>query len=358
MRNDTFATVKEEVAEALGFCATDPRVRRFTNAAQQRLLNRDINPVGSMVQYRFCSTAHCLVLPRQIQTVLAYSVCGIPGVVRPIWYQFHSNGPGQVCPQDLGPSRLIDQGTTVAFNEVSGTGKFIRVYAQNAVDAGKTIILKYYREDTRAKQYTPIDGTVQEGEELTLVAPPAYAVTSTTVMPGGLYGVIRESTQYPVDLYEYDGVSNTANLAYYEPSETHPIYRKAFCPGLGEVGRCGNMCGTDCETDEEEDEDDCEQTTVTVLARLQHVPVVNDNDPLIIGNPAALALMAQSIQRQRQERLAESAAFEALALRELNGELSAYHGAGETIGIQLQNRSTFGLGGSSYYGYWGGYGVY
>lgn len=353
MRNATYGNVKSEIALALGFCETDARVRTFTNAAQERLLNREIDPVGSIVQYRFCTTNNCLVLPRQIQTVLGFTICNEPGVVRPIWYSFHANGPGQVCATDCCGvvPRMIDQGTVVAFNEVRGTGKYIRVYAQNAVDAGKTIILKYYREDTHAKQYSSIDGVVQEGEELTLVAPPAYAVTSTTVMPRGLYGVIREATQYPVDLFEYDGVSNTQNLAMYEPSETNPIYRKLYLPGASERGGCADLCGED----DDDEEAACEQSTVTVLARLQHVPVVTDNDLLVIGNIGALSLMAQSIQRQRQERLQESAAFEALALRELNGELAAYHGAGQTIGIQVQNRATFGVGGSNF---WYGYGGY
>lgn len=352
MRNATFANVKASLALALGYCETDSRVKTLCNEAQERLLNRTLDPVGSIVQYRFCSTAHCLVLPRQIQTVLAFSVCGVPGTVRPVWYQFHANGPGQVCPSDMSNNRLVDQGTVVAFNEVNGAGKYIRVYAQNAVDAGQKIILKYYREDTHQKQYTSIDGTVQEGEELTLVAPPAYAVTSTTVMPGGLYGVIKDVTQYPVDLFEYDGVSNTANLAFYEPSETNPIYRKVFAPGLSEMGSCGNICGDD--SDCSDDDEDCEQTTVTVLARLQHVPVVVDNDSLIIGNIAALKLMAMAIQRELQERFPESVILEQKARAELDGELAAYHGAGETIGIQCQNRRTFGLGQD----WWFGYGSY
>jgi hypothetical protein len=349
MRNATFANVKASIALTLGYCETDTRVKTLCNEAQERLLNRVLDPVGSIVQYRFCSSAYCLVLPRQIQTVLGFSVCGVPGTVRPIWYQFHANGPGQVCPQDMSNNRLIDQGTVVAFNEVNGAGKYIRVYAQSATDAGKKIVLKYYREDTRQKQYSSIGGVVQEGEEITLVAPPAYAVTSTTVMPGGLYGVIKEVTQYPVDLFEYDGVTNTANLAFYEPSETNPVYRKVFAPGLGEMGACGNTCGESECADQE-----CEQTTVTVLARLQHVPVVVDNDSLVIGNLAALKLMAMAIQRELQERFPESVILEEKARAELDGELAAYHGAGQTIGIQCQNRRTFGVGSPDWYG-WGSY---
>lgn len=350
LRNLTWAKAKTVIAPALGFCTTDARALQFANQAEDRLLQREDDPAGSIVTYRFCTTDYCLVLPRQIQTVLGFDVCGVPGVNRPIWYAFHKNGPGRTCPQDQTDLRMEDMGTVCCFQNVEGDGKYIRVYAQNAADAGSKIILKYYREDTRQKFYSSIDGVVQEGEEITLVAPPAYAVTSTTVMPGGLYSVIKDETDYPVDLFEYDGVTNTANLAFYEPGETHPIYRKVFVPGLAERGSCSNTCD-DTETCED-DEDDChERVTVEVLARLQHVPIRNDHDSFIVGNIEALKLMAMSIQRELQERFEESAILEAKALREIKGELASYH-EGEVTPLQVQNRQTFGIGNDDGWG-WG-----
>lgn len=357
MRNLTYGEAKSVIARALGMCATDARVLALCNEAEDRLLNREDDPVGALVPYEFCSSDACLVLPRQVRTVVNFSICDTPGVVLPLWYRMHQNGPGNPCVTDTNEVRLLDRGIAVAFSEVLGENKYVRVYAQNAADAGKRVVLRYYRGDTRQKHYSTIDGVVQEGEAITLVAPPSYAVTSTTVMAGGLYGVIKDVTAYPINLYEYDGTTNTQMLAWYEPSETVPTYRKVYLPGLSVRGACSS-CGDDsCEGVDSESEDSCEQTTVSTLVKLQHVPVVVDNDPLVIGNVAALKLMATAIQREEQERFDESERLEAKAMRELRGELASYHGAGEVLALQVQNRATFGLGGVEQlngfnYGYW------
>lgn len=348
-------SVRSVVARALGICPSDDRVVDLLNESQERLLNREDDPVGALVTYQFCSSSYCLVLPRQVRTVVASETCGTPGTIRPIWYRFHANGPGQLCPTTGCGLQVIDRGIAVAFSEVAGANKYVRLYAQNAVDAGKKVILKYYRGDTKSKQYSPINGVVQEGEQITLVAPPAYAMSSTYVMPGGLYGVIKEVTQYPINLYEYDGSGNTQMLAWYEPSETVPTYRKIFVPGLSNAGACANTCEADCDLGE--GEESCEQATVTTLVKLQHVPVVVDNDPLVLGNIAAFKLMAMAIQREGQERFAESTLLEAKAVRELRGELAAYHGPGMAIGLQVQDQGTFGLSGCGLSG-WDTYSSY
>lgn len=325
----------------------------FSNESQERLLNREDDPVGSLVVYQFRSDNHCLVLPRQVRTPVAWRTCNVPGNVRPIWYSFHANGPGQLCPTSGCGMQCIDRGIAVAFSEVAGENKYIRIYAQNSADVGKKIILKYYRGDTRFKYYGNIDGTVQEGEQITMVAPPNYAITSTYVMPGGLYGVMREPTQYPVNLYEYDGNGNTQMLAQYEPSETIPTYRKVFCPGLGEAGNCDNTCDDSCTLGD--DETACDQATVTTLVKLQHVPFVLDNDPLVLGNIAALKLMCMAVQREGQERFDEATHLEAKAVRELRGELAAYNGPAAALPFQVQDRNTFGIAGTGWDGY--GYGM-
>lgn len=346
-------SVRSIVARALGKCPSSDEVVDAINEAQERLLNREDDPVGSLVVYQFCSSNYCLVLPRQVRTVVAWSVCGTPGTVRPLWYRFHANGPGQRCPTTGCGLEPQDRGIAVAFSEVAGENKYIRLYAQNGADAGKKVILKYYRGDTKAKHYSSIGGVVQEGEQITLVAPPAYAMTSTYVMPGGLYGVIKETTQYPINLYEYDGAGNTQTLAWYEPSENVPTYRKIFVPGLSEAGPCANTCEEQCDLDD--DEEECEQATVTALVKLQHVPVVVDNDPLVLGNVAALKLMAMAIQREGQERFEESAHLEAKAQRELRGELAAYNGPAAALPVQVQDRYTYGLAGADMSA-WDGYG--
>jgi hypothetical protein len=234
--------------------------------------------------------------------------------VRPDWFEFLSAGPGRVRPEDCAPVG-IDHGFAVAFDEVLGSDRRIRVYADSVLDEGKRIILRYYRGDSGEKLFTEYGGTVQEGEEITLLAPPLYAKTTETVRPGGLYAVIKDPTQYPVRLFECDANgNNTKALAWYEPSETHPQYRKLFLPGLGGEVR-----------------------TVDTLVRLQHIPFALDNDLLVIGNVAALKLMMMSIQREETlSQVVQAANYALLAQRELDGELAAHHGSGVTIGIDAE----------------------
>jgi hypothetical protein len=356
MRNLVFKAVSPIVSRGTGICDRSALLD-ITNEAQERLLNRKDAPVGALVPYRFCSKEHCLVLPRQVVAVEGYSVCGVPGTVLPVWYTHHANGPGAVCHLSGCGGRAIDQGTVVSFENVhgntDGTGNYIRVYAQSSTDVGKRIILKYYRADTRAPQYTSYDGAVQEGEAITLVAPPSYAITTRTVMRQGLYGAVKDITEYPINLYEYNGLINLRMLAWYEPGETIPIYRKMYLPGLSNVGSCNNNCGEDCPPPDPDET--CVRVTVDALVKLQHIPVIQDNDPLVIGNTAALKLMAMAIQREEQERFTESAAFEAKAMAELEGERASYLGASTVMALQVQDRTTFGVaGGDEYGGFYGG----
>jgi hypothetical protein len=240
---------------------------------------------------------------------------------------------------------LVDRGTSCAFDDVIATTaapRRIAAIAANVADVGKTITLRYITSAGQ-KKYTSIDGVVQEGEELTLVSPagvfPATAaVTSSDVATQGLYHVVKEVTQYPVYLYEYDPTavvdadSITKMLAQYEPSEEVPIYRRSFVPGLTEWTACDSDSDADC----------TENKQLTALVRLQHVPVVVDNDPLVIGNLAAIKLMVLAIMREESNRLEESAVYEAKARAEIDGELSAYLGDG--MQSELKVAGDFGAG--------------
>jgi hypothetical protein len=73
---------------------------------------------------------------------------------------------------------------------------------------------------------------------------------------------------------------------------------------------------------------------VTVLARLQHVPVEVDNDFLVVDNAAAIKLMAMAIQREEQNMLQEAAVYEAKANREIEGEFQAHTGEGPVVNIR------------------------
>ncbi len=327
MRSLTLGQSRPDISRVIGVCQTSDLVPRYLNEAQERLLNRETYPVGALVRYRICASGGCLTWPRQIRTIESFAVCKTPGNVRSAWFEFIGYGSGNgLMDEDSQPGvTLVDRETACAFDDVVSSvasPRKIAVIANNVADVGKKITLRYF-DGNGNRIYTSIDGTVQEGERLTLVNPgaafPANAVvTANTVLSGSLYSVVKDVTQYPVYLYEVTTVPViTKMLAVYEPSETNPIYRRSQIPGLENMASCSGD-GESCPANKQ----------VTALVKLQHIPVVVDNDPLVIGNLAALKLMVMAILREEQNRHDEAAVLEAKANREIDGELSSYLGSG------------------------------
>jgi hypothetical protein len=231
---------------------------------------------------------------------------------------------------------LIDRGFVCSFDNVIATTaepRKIQAVASDSSDDGKTIHLRYIDANGNRK-YSSQNGSVQEGETLTLST--AGVLTTSNLATNGLYHVVKQSTNYPVRLYSYDVNSTTQSslLAVYEPSETVPQYRSSLIPGLTEMAACPDASSS-CTVNK----------MVTVLARLQHVPVVNDNDPLVLTNLGALADMVQSILMRERHEYDAARELEAHALAELQGELSAHLGDGLLLNPRFPSVETWGGGG-------------
>jgi len=351
MRTLILRDVRDTVARAMNSCKDKQRVVDIVNQSQERLLNRPDKPVGSVVLFRIClGDSNCFTWPRPVRTIEAFAVCNTPGRIVDNLFEFigYPNGSGLLDGSSLfSGSLLADRGTACAFDDVSASStspRKIALIAGNLADVGKTVTLRYI-DSNGQKKYSSIDGVVQEGERLTLPAPPAYVYTSSNVATNGLYHLVKDVTEYPVLMYEVDSATliQTKQLSAYEPSETVPIYRRSFIPGLENVNSCRGV-SEDCSTNK----------IVTVLVKLQHVPVVVDNDPLVIGNLAAFKLMAMAIMREDANRFDEAMVLEKKARAELDGELSSYLGDGAETKLKVQSRELFGCGHSSFEtaGYW------
>lgn len=327
------------ISAAVNLCAGDPRFYGFANQAMVRLLPRG-QWRGTVVRYRFCvGPSACLTWPRQIESILAWAMCGRGGTIRSHYYEFLGYGPGQFatgCSSTASPtgccfasapcgngSELVDRGLAVAFDDICGTGKKIRVYRDLAVDDGKTILLQGL--DLNGNPVLTDNGNVN-GEEITFAAP--FVDTSTVWFPNGLTGVQKEATKGPVRLYEYDPVTALQRLlAIYEPDETLPEYRCSIVPGVA--------CGRDS---------DCEQTSIIVLAKLKFVAVKAPTDYLLISNPAALKDMFQSIKKRQDNLISEAVAYEQSAVAELERELANFHGDGTSDPVAAINTAQYGGG--------------
>ena len=122
-------------------------------------------------------------------------------------------------------------------------------------------------------------------------------------------------------------------LAYYEPDETHPEYRRYLIPGLSDVDACcpheddeGNEC-------EPCGDDDAKE--VLVMAKHRFIPVAADNDWLSIGNLNAVKLMVMAIDKEEKNLWQEAGVLEAKAVQALDEELKHVQGDGAQVSLNV-----------------------
>ncbi len=333
MRRLTLNEARPIVAAGVNMCASDARVRDLINEAQSRLLSKG-QWVGSMQTYRICvSGTGCLVWPRQVESIEAWSLCDSPGTLRNRWYQFTNQGPGQLTERDNWFTTMIDRDPVCAFNEIGSDSltKKIQVSVVSSESGSQEICLQGYDENAQWIRTTH-GGLQVDGEYLTISNTPTLSTRFFTK----LTGVQKPITNGPVVLSEYEtanGLGVVQTLAFYENDETNPIYRASFLPGLPNQHGCNSCQPSDCSSNQ-----------VTVFVKLRHLDVINDPDWLILQNPYALRFMAQAILKERNNLFNEAQAYEAKAVSLLQDDLSTQMGDGELPTINREGSGSWGGG--------------
>lgn len=322
----TVAEARDRIASAAGLCADDARVLSYINRSIRRLLPKG-KWVGVYQNFRICVSSDCITWPRQIETIEAVNVCGHPIKIRNSWFEFLESGPGSQG--SCGGLKLVDRGQHCAFDDITAgeTDRKIKVYADVNEGAGKTIILQGY--DQYGNWIRTQDGTAWiDGEKLVIPTTAATQTTSTKFF-SKLVRVIKPSTNGAIRLYEYNTTTaaNVRALAYYEPDETLPNYRRSYLPGLSN----------------HHTSDDCESVQVEVVAKLRYYPVANENDFLLIGNLDALEQMVIGLTQFDNRNFAEGYTSEKYAVSLLNEELAAHLGDGPVLMMRVEG-GDFGAG--------------
>lgn len=324
----TLGETRPRIGKILNICPTDLRVVEYVNAAIQRLLPKG-KWVGTYQRYKVCLRSGCITWPACVETVEAYAIDAYPGTIRNEWFEFIANGPGPRSENDYTGRTLIDRGEACVFDDPRGSNQRIRLYADDARDAGAAVLVQYlnsYGEKVR----TISGGLNVEGEWITLVAPPAYAVGSYDLFPNGIYAIQKPVTNGVVRAYSY----NTSDLTqypigYYEPDETIPSYRRSFIPGFSYQLSCGSEFGC-----------------VTAMVKLKFKPAVNDNDLLLITSLPAIEDECMAVKLGEKPDTKEQAElFEASAVRRLQEQLDSWLGDGAVPVVRGENNETWGGGG-------------
>lgn len=326
----TLAQAKaSRIPQVLGLNPESPAFVAILNEATQRLLSRG-TWVGTYGRYRICTFNGCLTWPRQFETIEAVALCDVALVIRNQWFEFMEQGAGLQggnCNCD-GGWQLFDRGNVCTFDDIRGTGKQVRVYADVAEDADAKILLLGYDDDGNWIR-TFVDGVWIDGEQVAVSTTPVNSTKNFS----SLVNVQKPVTNGSVRLYEFNTDDSTQRaLAVYEPDETLPSYRRSYVGGISNLNNCGCVPNTD--------PDSCSQKTVTVMAKLAFIPVVNDTDYLLIGNVPALKEMCRAVRFGEQDSplaMQQAQTAEARAIAEVNAELVSWLGSGTRISVQVDN---------------------
>lgn len=285
----TYSQIKNSrsIQSAVGVCADDPRLVEWLNNSESRMLNQG-RWWGSIRQMVLCVTDGCITFPREVENFEQLSINNqnVPiftqsygytqswAVVKPCAGCCGAGGV-QVGPfsglgwASCGHLQGRDQGQASSFAVTRSNNKFLRVYC-NVADVGKQIIFQG-RDENGIWVRTSIDGSIQDGEQVTLAMP--YVDTTTIWGPGNPVcpGVIKDETDYLVRVYAVDPDGVETAIAVYQPSETRPTYRTLKIPNFRGIQR--NCCPAGENT-----------VNMTCLVKLAHVPIATDNDWLIFEN--------------------------------------------------------------------------
>lgn len=152
------------------------------------------------------------------------------------------------------------------------------------------------------------DGQWRDG--LTIYASAPFAQTSQLIAPGpiGITSIKRDSTQgmaYLYEVYDTAGAGTLRDLAVFAPNETNPQYQQYKIPGV----LCGNTF---------EDSYGQRIASVEALVKLAFIPVVAEEDFLLIDDPDALAYAIQSVNAGRSGDAVQDEIFMNKAVKELN----------------------------------------
>lgn len=303
------------VAPALSLCQTDQRAVAYINRSCERLLY-PMKAVGTVVDYEVCISSGCITLPREIETVEAYSLCGTPGTVRNGWYVTLPHGPGSSNSKCFPGNQLIDKGDVCSFDNVIGTGKKLAVYCDKQEEAGKTITLQFWDGNAQWVRGS-FNGLIVDGEKIALPAAGTYAYSANTCKQNGLVRVFKDLTAGTVRLYEYDPSTLLLRpLGYYQPDETTPVYRRSEIRNLS--------CSTDT------------PCSLFVKAKVRFIPVYDDEDVLCISYAGAILLAAQGLLKQDNGKLIEGEAYIAAGKKLLDEQLHHWQGDGAVAPISFE----------------------
>lgn len=240
-----------------------------------------------------------VTLPSFVDTVLQVNVGGRTTTFRSEWFQFHVNGPGQLC---CGPTcgYSDDRGMSPIFQDLK-EWSIVAAICEDAIDGNGTLEMVVEGETKDANLNTkqaitiPVSGPSSAGIKIPLLINVANTVVPLVYFRK-ITRVTKPVTRGYVKLISFPirQMAQPSTLGYYAPYETTPMYRRIKVA--------------------------CACQWVRVRFRRSEMPLVNDWDILPIASYQAMLDLIKAVRLSDSNNVDLSETYLAKALR-LLGEI-------------------------------------
>lgn len=309
-------TLLADIAGISGYSSTDSRMVTAINRATEELLKTGDYP-SVVDRYKVRVTERLVTLPYYLDRILGVAVDKQPYEMRRPWIEFDQYGPGT---QDeyTGVDIVLDKEDAPIFRDIPNVDgrTYVLKLDSEGIEAGtEQILVKGYDDngDWIRSEYPASSGTYIDGVYMTVD-------TIGTQRFSEIISIVKDSTKGVLTLSTRDDLSVNTVIGIYQPNELVPSYRRYYLPFLA----------------------DDNTYTIRMRARKRYVPVVNDNDLLLIPNIDALENMILAQQKRRAQEIQDYMAFKNLAIANLKEEAKSYNGYSQSPVIKLSQG--FGVG--------------
>lgn len=326
-----------DLPEAVGLCVGDVEgLARVCNRAERQLLHcKEVSEDGwwgtfAEIEFTVSRLTPHIVLPREVARLEHIDVCGRPVQVNNQFWEYLQFGNGRMRRHNNGhwhprclPTMAYSRNNAVTQIEMTGTPQLISVYVTNPTDVGKRILLQGL-DSTGATIYS-----LDVLNNVTGVFVPfAFPFATAPMQFTKITGVQKDVTDGPVQIFQVDPTTGVQTLLLtMEPGEQTAWYRRYLLDPLP-----FNCCHQPVIPP------NLNQVRCTAIAMLEHIDVAVDTDYLLIQEPSALILEAQSIRMSKNDNAASQAQareYHLQAVRLLIGQTSRYVGI-ESPAIQYR----------------------
>ena len=281
-----------------------------------RILMLDPNLQANNIRRIQIRTSGCHVaLPLDVAAVLEVGFCSAPANVFSMWYEFLEGGPGlMVNDNSSGFNDLVDLGTFPTFFPISGVQKVV-AFSDDPEDVLETLKIRGY--DTTKKEIFTAEGVGEDIPINSWLNGEEGQINYDNIKPSsslfcGINSLVKPITKGFVSLFAIDG-TDMWFLGKYHPDETSPGYRRY---------RITASCCSDSEC-------------VTMLVKLQYVPLKYDSDVLQIQNLEALKAMVKGQTEKYYGNIEKGMAFHAEAVRTLNLQIKNVNPPTNTMNVRF-----------------------